>query len=71
MPLMMIAESSEPITTAAVALTHDSWGGTGICVGMDTSVASPDRNPLLAQVVTDGESTRKGRAGSLRWRNQR
>jgi hypothetical protein len=35
-----------------VAADQDSLGGTGICVGMDTSVASPGHIPLASQGLT-------------------
>jgi hypothetical protein len=40
--LTMAAASNDSINAAIVAASHDREGSTGICVGMDTSAASPD-----------------------------
>jgi hypothetical protein len=57
MALIMTAASSEWINVAIVAAFHDSLGWTGICVGMDTSMASLDHNHPAVQVLTGGQKT--------------
>jgi hypothetical protein len=52
MPPFMTAAISENNKAAIAAATYDCRGWTGICVGMDTSAASPDQKLFVDQVLT-------------------
>jgi hypothetical protein len=43
----MAADNSDCIAAAFAAAIHDRSASMGICVGMDTSAASPDHKFLL------------------------
>src|SRR6516165_6271510 len=45
--LTIAADNSDRIAVAIAATIHDLSDSTGICVGMDTSAASPDHKPLV------------------------
>jgi hypothetical protein len=51
--LTMAAASNDRINAAIVAASHDRGGSTGICVGMDTSAASPDHRTFANFLLTD------------------
>jgi hypothetical protein len=52
MVLTIAAESMDCHTAAFASAAQDRSTLTGICVGMDTSAASPDHKTFLDQVLT-------------------
>jgi hypothetical protein len=51
--LTMAAESNDSIAAAFAAAIHDRSASLGICVGMDTSAASPDHKLLGSSRLAD------------------